>query len=113
GAATRVRPGAELARGRCCRDNARPWSSRPQASPLQPQTATPIRPYRGNATRSASARPLPSSPMKIEKDRVVLFHYSVAEQGGEPLESSEGRGPLAILIGHGNIIPGLEKAMEG
>jgi FKBP-type peptidyl-prolyl cis-trans isomerase SlyD len=51
--------------------------------------------------------------MKIEKDRVVLFHYSVAEQGGESLESSEGRGPLAILIGHGNIIPGLEKAMEG
>ena len=51
--------------------------------------------------------------MKIEKDRVVLFHYSVAEQGKESIESSEGRGPLAILIGHGNIIPGLEKAMEG
>ena len=51
--------------------------------------------------------------MKIEKDRVVLFHYSVAEQGGESLESSEGRGPLAILVGHGNIIPGLEKAMDG
>ena len=51
--------------------------------------------------------------MKIEKDRVVLFHYSVAEQGKDSIESSEGRGPLAILIGHGNIIPGLEKAMEG
>ena len=56
--------------------------------------------------------------MKIEKDRVVRFHYtvaesSVAEQGEESLESSEGREPLAILIGHGNIIPGLEKAMEG
>ncbi|MFD0740439.1 peptidylprolyl isomerase [Lysobacter koreensis] len=51
--------------------------------------------------------------MNIEKDRVVRFHYTVSEQGQEPLESSEGRGPLAILIGHGNIIPGLEKAMEG
>ena len=51
--------------------------------------------------------------MKIEKDRVVLFHYAVAEQGAEPMESSEGREPLAILAGHGNIIPGLEKAMEG
>ena len=51
--------------------------------------------------------------MKIEKDRVVLFHYAVAEQGSEPVESSEGREPLAILAGHGNIIPGLEKAMEG
>ena len=51
--------------------------------------------------------------MKIEKDRVVRFHYSVAEQGQEPVESSQGRDPLAILYGHGNIIPGLEKAMEG
>ena len=56
--------------------------------------------------------------MNIEKDRVVLFHYTVSEaavheQGGEPLETSEGSGPLAIMVGHGNIIPGLEKAMEG
>ena len=51
--------------------------------------------------------------MKIEKDRVVRFHYSVAEQGQEPVESSKGGEPLAILYGHGNIIPGLEKAMEG
>ena len=51
--------------------------------------------------------------MKIEKDRVVQFHYTASEQGSEPLESSEGRDPLAILIGHNNIIPGLEKAMEG
>ncbi|QNP40029.1 FKBP-type peptidyl-prolyl cis-trans isomerase [Lysobacter solisilvae (ex Woo and Kim 2020)] len=51
--------------------------------------------------------------MKIEKDRVVSFHYTVSEQGQEPLESSVGRDPLVILVGHGNIIPGLEQAMEG
>ncbi|MDO4709537.1 MAG: peptidylprolyl isomerase [Pseudomonadota bacterium] len=52
--------------------------------------------------------------MKIEKDRAVRFHYSVAEKGQEPIENSHERGePLAVLIGHGNIIPGLEKAMEG
>ena len=51
--------------------------------------------------------------MKIEKDRVVRFHYSVAEQGQEPVETSQGGEPLAILFGHGNIIPGLEKAMDG
>ncbi|MBB1089542.1 peptidylprolyl isomerase [Lysobacter sp. SG-8] len=51
--------------------------------------------------------------MKIEKDRVVRFHYTVSEQGQAPLESSEGRDPLAILVGHNNIIPGLEKAMDG
>lgn len=56
--------------------------------------------------------------MKIEKDRVVRFHYTVNERsaheaGDAAIESSKDREPLAILIGHGNIIPGLEKAMEG
>jgi len=56
--------------------------------------------------------------MKIEKDRVVRFHYSVNERaalasGETPIESSKDREPLAILFGHGNIIPGLEKAMDG
>lgn len=54
--------------------------------------------------------------MKIEKDRVVRFHYTLfpgGEQGqGQPsLESSRERDPLAILVGHGNIIPGLEQAL--
>ncbi|WP_411834401.1 FKBP-type peptidyl-prolyl cis-trans isomerase [Pseudoxanthomonas mexicana] len=49
--------------------------------------------------------------MKIAKDSVVRFHYTVSEVGQEPLESSRERDPLAILIGHGNIIPGLENAM--
>jgi FKBP-type peptidyl-prolyl cis-trans isomerase SlyD len=51
--------------------------------------------------------------MKIEKDRVVRFHYTVSEQGQPALESSEGNEPLAILAGRGNIIPGLDRAMEG
>lgn len=50
--------------------------------------------------------------MKIEKDRVVRFHYTVCEVGQEPLESSADREPIAILVGHGNIIPGLEAAMQ-
>jgi FKBP-type peptidyl-prolyl cis-trans isomerase SlyD len=52
--------------------------------------------------------------MKIEKDRVVRFHYAVAETGQASVENSKDGGqPLAILFGHGNIIPGLEKAMDG
>lgn len=56
--------------------------------------------------------------MKIEKDRVVRFHYTVsesgvAESGEEALESSKEREPMSILVGHNNIIPGLEKALEG
>ena len=50
--------------------------------------------------------------MKIEKDRVVRFHYSVAEVGQPAIETSKDREPIAILIGHGNIIPGLEAAMQ-
>ena len=50
--------------------------------------------------------------MKIAKDSVVRFHYTVSEAGQEPIESSKDREPLAILIGHGNIIPGLENAMQ-
>lgn len=51
--------------------------------------------------------------MKIEENRVVRFHYTVSEPGQPALESSRDRDPMAILVGHGNIIPGLEKAMQG
>jgi FKBP-type peptidyl-prolyl cis-trans isomerase SlyD len=54
-----------------------------------------------------------SQQMKIEKDRVVRFHYSVAEPGQPPLEDSRVGEPLSILVGHGNIIQGLETAMTG
>ena len=50
--------------------------------------------------------------MKIAKDSVVRFHYSVSEPGQESLESSRDREPLAILIGHGNIRPGVEAALQ-
>ena len=52
--------------------------------------------------------------MKVENNKVVSFHYSVSDGGAEPIDSSRERGePLTILIGHGNIVPGLEKAMLG
>ncbi|KFN50288.1 FKBP-type peptidyl-prolyl cis-trans isomerase [Arenimonas composti] len=51
--------------------------------------------------------------MNIEKNRVVRFHYTVSEPGQPAIETSRERAPLAILFGHGNIIPGLESAMEG
>lgn len=49
--------------------------------------------------------------MKIENNSVVRFHYTVSEVGQPPVESSREREPLAILVGHGNIIPGLEAAL--
>lgn len=49
--------------------------------------------------------------MKIQTNCVVRFHYTVSEPGQPPVESSREREPLAILVGHGNIIPGLEAAL--
>lgn len=51
--------------------------------------------------------------MNIEKNKVVTFHYTVFEADGSQAETSQGRDPLVILFGAGNIIPGLEKALEG
>jgi FKBP-type peptidyl-prolyl cis-trans isomerase SlyD len=51
--------------------------------------------------------------MKVEENKVVVFHYTVSE-GGEKVESSHDRGePLAFLVGKGGLIPGLEKALAG
>ena len=41
------------------------------------------------------------------------MHYKLTSPEGEVLDSSEGKAPLAYLHGHGNIIPGLEKQLEG
>ena len=50
--------------------------------------------------------------MNIEKDKVVTFHYRLSDDKGNEIENSQAQEPLSILYGHGNIIPGLEKALE-
>ncbi|WP_319379765.1 peptidylprolyl isomerase [Thiomicrorhabdus sp.] len=50
--------------------------------------------------------------MTIANDKVALFEYTLTNDAGEQLDASNGN-PLAYLHGHGNIIPGLEKQMEG
>ena len=44
---------------------------------------------------------------------VVSMHYTLTNNEGEVLDSSEGADPLVYLHGAGNIIPGLEKALVG
>jgi FKBP-type peptidyl-prolyl cis-trans isomerase SlyD len=51
--------------------------------------------------------------MAIEKDKVVSIDYTLTGNDGQVLDSSQGREPLAYLHGAGNIIPGLENALEG
>ncbi|RKQ97085.1 FKBP-type peptidyl prolyl cis-trans isomerase /apo-metallochaperone SlyD [Kushneria sinocarnis] len=51
--------------------------------------------------------------MQIADNTVVAFHYTLTNDAGEVLDSSEGREPLTYLHGSGNIIPGLEKELAG
>src|SRR5690348_5522596 len=55
--------------------------------------------------------------MRAEKDSVVSFHYVVrdaAEPAGEPFDDSRNReGPMSALLGHGQLVPGVEKALTG
>jgi FKBP-type peptidyl-prolyl cis-trans isomerase SlyD len=51
--------------------------------------------------------------MQIAQDKVVLFHYTLTNDAGEVLDSSAGGAPLAYLHGQGNIVAGLEKALDG
>lgn len=51
--------------------------------------------------------------MEISADRVVTIHYTLKNDGGAVLDSSGGGEPLAYIQGHGNLVVGLEKALEG
>ncbi|OIQ01777.1 MAG: peptidylprolyl isomerase [Zetaproteobacteria bacterium CG06_land_8_20_14_3_00_59_53] len=51
--------------------------------------------------------------MKISKQKVVSFDYTLTDNDGEVIDSSEGNEPLAYIHGSGFLIPGLENEMEG
>lgn len=49
----------------------------------------------------------------ISEGKVALIHYTLKNDQGEVLDTSDGREPLAYLHGAGNIVPGLERELEG
>ena len=51
--------------------------------------------------------------MQVAQDKVVAFHYTLTNDAGEVLDTSSGGAPLAYLHGQGNIVAGLEKALDG
>jgi FKBP-type peptidyl-prolyl cis-trans isomerase SlyD len=51
--------------------------------------------------------------VEISADKVVLIHYSLKDDAGGVIDTSAGGEPLAYIQGHGNLVSGLEKALEG
>jgi FKBP-type peptidyl-prolyl cis-trans isomerases 2 len=51
--------------------------------------------------------------LKIQNNCVVSIHYTLTGEDGEVIDSSDGGEPLTYLAGAGNIIPGLERELEG
>lgn len=51
--------------------------------------------------------------MIVCKNKVVAIEYSLKDTEGVLLDSNKGYAPIEYLQGAGNIVPGLEKAIEG
>ena len=51
--------------------------------------------------------------MKVQNNTVVTFDYTLKDFEGNLLDSSSNGDSFAYLHGHGQIIPGLESAMNG
>ncbi len=51
--------------------------------------------------------------MKVAEKMVVVIDYTLTDNKGEVIDTSEGAGPLAYLHGAGNIVEGLEEALTG
>ncbi len=62
---------------------------------------------------------MPGSPiaagrtMQISKHKVATIDYTLTDDSKNVIDTSEGREPLAFIHGTGQIIPGLESALEG
>lgn len=51
--------------------------------------------------------------MQISRNSVAAFHYTLTDDQSQVIDSSTGRDPLTYLHGGGQIVPGLEKQLEG
>ena len=51
--------------------------------------------------------------MQVQKNKVVAIDYKLTNAKGELIDSSANHGPLLYIQGIGNLIPGLEKELEG
>lgn len=50
---------------------------------------------------------------EVKTGDTVAIHYTGTLQDGTTFDSSDGRDPLEFVVGSGQIIPGLDKALPG
>jgi FKBP-type peptidyl-prolyl cis-trans isomerase SlyD len=53
------------------------------------------------------------SELSLAEGMIGIIHYTLHKGDGEIIDSSAGRQPMPYLHGGKNIVPGLEKALEG
>ena len=51
--------------------------------------------------------------MQVTEKKAVTIKYTLRDEEGAVLDSTEGRDPLTYLHGAGNLVPGVEEALEG
>lgn len=53
------------------------------------------------------------SRMQIANDLVVVFDYVLTDEAGNVIDSGNGPSAMSYIHGQGQMVPGLEKALEG
>ena len=51
--------------------------------------------------------------IRIAEHSAVQMHYHLTTDNGDTVDSSKGRQPLEYLHGHGHLVSGVERALEG
>lgn len=51
--------------------------------------------------------------MKVKSQRSVKIEFELRDQNGVVLESTAGTGPVSYVHGSGELVPGLERQLEG
>ncbi len=51
--------------------------------------------------------------MKVTDGSIVTFHYTILDDNDEVVETSKTEGPVSAIWGDGDLLIGVEKALEG